>query len=115
MTLRSRPDRLALRNDFSAFFDAMTAGGVLSDALALRAFIAAERDDDEPIDPALQAEGDAQGGGTGDYIATIPGAVTNEHLRPDYLYRTVWIVGESVPPGSYRDAYAVRVVEDQSD
>ena len=56
---------------------------------------------------------EAVGDGSGDYIATIPGQGFASPLGL-LLHRRVWIVAESVPPGSYRDAFPVTVVEDQS-
>jgi hypothetical protein len=107
-----RPTKLPLGNNIDIRFEDAKIRRILSDGLSLRGFIAAERMGD-PIHAAVTADAVAEGGGTGDYIAEILGATARTHLEP-LLYQTVWIVGESVPPGAYRDAFPVRVVEDQS-
>lgn len=114
MTIGSRPTTLPLNNDVTFHLEKATVDRVLSDALALRGFLGASEDATGPIQPSLAVTLTAEGNNSGDYHGTIAGALTNQYLRADYLGKTVWPVLESVPPGSFRDAFPVTVVENQS-
>lgn len=106
-----RPSAIALGNTLRIVFEAAKVADVLTDGLALRGFLAATRAGG-PIHATLAAAAVAVGDGSGDYVAEIPGTAITAQLTA-YLHTSVWIVGESVPVGSYRGAFAVRVVQDQ--
>lgn len=112
MPRRDRPTTIPLGNHFDIILDGVAVRGVKDDTLVFRGYIAAGRDDDAAIHPSLQATAVAEGGNTGDYIAAILGENITTHLE-NLVGEKVWVVGESVPPGAYRDAYPVTVVPDQ--
>ena len=107
---RERPTTIARGNDLDIVIDGATVRGVLDDTLTLRGYLAWEEADAVAIDPSLESAAVAQGGNSGDYIAPILGSDIDQLDAGD----VVWIVAESVPPGAYRDAFPVTVVERQS-
>lgn len=113
LTPTERPTTIALANDFDIWLDGTKVRGTPSDVLVLRGFIGLSRLSAAPIHATLAAEAVSQGGGSGDYLASIPGTAITTHLS-GLLHRVVWVIAESVPPGSYRDSFPVTVVEDQS-
>lgn len=112
MPPQERPTTIALGNALDFWIDDARVRGIKSDVLAFRGFVAATRLGG-PIHADLTVPLDALGAGSADYVGQVPGANVTAHLT-SYLHTTVFLVCESVPPGQYRDAFAVRVVEDQS-
>lgn len=119
MVSSARPTTLPVNNDLDIRVVGAAVREVQSDVLSFRGYIADEREDPAPLHADLAAPATAQGpapsgNASGDYIATIPGATLAARLIPAYRHRQVWIIAESVPPGSYRDGFPVTVVSDQS-
>lgn len=111
MTLADRPTELPLGNNLDIRFEGTRVGRLIAEDLTFKGFISATRTGGT-INAALSAVAAAVGDGSGDYVATVPGVDITTHLA-SYLHKTVWVVGESVPAGAYRDAFPVRVVQDQ--
>lgn len=112
MTVDSRPTTLPLGNDIDLWIRGAKVRAVKSDALSFRGYVGATREATAAIDPALEAPAVAVGDGSGDYLAALDGASARLPLTPS-LGSAVWLIAESVPPGAYRDAFAVVVVPDQ--
>jgi hypothetical protein len=108
--LLDRPTTLPLGNHVDILFDTARVRGVPDDTLTIRGYLAANRDDAVAIHPTLDVAAVAVGGGSGDYIAGLLGENTSAHIQPG---EQVWVVGVSVPPGAYRDAFPVTAVADQ--
>lgn len=106
-----QPLELPLNNTMNIRFDGTRVNRVINEGLSLRGYYSATRAGG-PLDSTCVAAAVAVGDGTGDYIAPIVGSVALAALTP-WLHKRVWVVGESVPAGSYREAFAVTVVEDQ--
>lgn len=111
MTLTDRPTQIALGNNIDIRFEDTRVRGVIDEGLTLRGFVSLTRNGG-PLSGGVTAAAVAVGDGSGDYNATILGTAVTAALAA-YLHTTVWIVGESVPAGSYREAFPVRVVQDQ--
>lgn len=109
----ARPDVLPVNNDFDILVNDAAVDGVLTDGLTLRGYIGATRTATTAIN-TLEVVLVARGGGSGDYVGTLLGGALASALVPTYLHTTVWVIAESNPAGSYRDAFPVVVVEDQS-
>lgn len=110
---RERPTVLPLHNDLRILLDEARRRGDIDDTLSLRGYIGATREAASPIAPALAVSLTPEGGGTGDYDGLVLGTAIDAALTALLGY-VVWIIAESVPPGAYRDAFPVTVVEDQS-
>ena len=113
MPATSRPTRLPLGNNFLVTFEDPRVEGEVDPGLTLRAMVANSRGAASPIHPDLEAAA-TWNAGLQRYQALFPGSVLTDRLA-GRLHERVWIVGESVPPGSYREAYPVTVSEDQGE
>lgn len=102
----TRPTEIVLGNDLDIRLEEARVRGAIDEGLSLRGYLAAGEEDTAALDPSLEAAAVAVGDGSGDYIAALSGAALSAVLS---VGNTVWVVGESVPPGAYRDAFAVRV------
>lgn len=110
--IQERPTTVALGNDVDIWALGMRSRGDLDDGLTLRGFLGADEDADDPLDVDLEVDLVAVGGGSGNYVGQIAGAVAEPILAP-LLWDEVAVIVESVPPGSYRDAFTVTVVPNQ--
>ena len=113
MPVAERPTVLPLSNDWAITVEDAERFGVRDAGLSLRGYIAELRDDPTAMDPSLIVTLDPVPDRTGDYRGVIPGSAITGILAA-HIGETVWVVAESVPPGSYRDAFPVTVVVDQS-